>query len=377
MFKKKIIQVIDILEQGGAQQYLLDLLRELKKDFNFLVLAFKGGPVQKKIKDLGIEVKILGIDSQKIGLFYFSNTKKTLFWLKKYFQEYKPDIIQTHLLGADIWGRISAPKRAKIIQTIHSADSFRGNFLSRQGLKNMFFDKLLFGRTDLIIAVSQAAGQSILREGFNKSKIKVIYSGINRSKFLPQDSMRQAVRLAWGLSKQDLAIVSVGRLNPVKGFDILIKAFANIAAKYQNIKLYIIGGGPEEEKLKKNIRNLNLRKRVFLLGERDDVNKLLNGTDIFVLPSREESRALVLLEAATNKKAIIASNVGGIPEFIKHRKNGLLFQSLNHNDLAKKIEILIKNQKLRTGLAEQAFINSKIYTISSMAEKYKKIYHSL
>jgi len=377
MFKKKIIQVIDILEQGGAQQYLLDLLRELKKDFNFLVLAFKGGPVQKKIKDLGIEVKILGIDSQKIGLFYFSNTKKTLFWLKKYFQEYKPDIIQTHLLGADIWGRISAPKRAKIIQTIHSADSFRGNFLSRQGLKNMFFDKLLFGRTDLIIAVSQAAGQSILREGFNKSKIKVIYSGINRSKFLPQDSMRQAVRLAWGLSKQDLAIVSVGRLNPVKGFDILIKAFANIAAKYQNIKLYIIGGGPEEEKLKKNIRNLNLRKRVFLLGERDDVNKLLNGTDIFVLPSREESRALVLLEAATNKKAIIASNVGGIPEFIKHRKNGLLFQSLNHNDLAKKIEILIKNQKLRTGLAEQAFIDSKIYTISSMAEKYKKIYHSL
>jgi len=375
--KKRIIHVIDTLEQGGAQQYLLDLLDELKDDFEFLVLSFEGGPVAKKIKKLDVKVEILDIAPADIGFRYPFNIKKVLKWLRGKYNNFKPDIIQTHLLGADIWARLISPKNVKLIQTVHAADSFRGKFFNRKGLKNMFFDRYLIKKTNLIIVVSHAAQKSILDEGISKEKIKLIYSGINRNKFLPKNFMREKMRLAWHLSKKDLAIISIGRLDPIKGFDILLKAFKIICKHYKNIKLYLIGGGTEEANLKKLIKKMNLKGKVFLLGERQDVDKLLNGADVFILPSREEGRALVLLEAAANKKAIVASNVGGIPEFIKDRANGLLFRSLDCQDLATKIEILIRDKKLRVKLAEQAFLDSKKYDAYSMAKTYKQIYNSL
>ncbi|MDD3774249.1 MAG: glycosyltransferase [Patescibacteria group bacterium] len=373
--KKKIIHVIDTLEQGGAQQYLLDLLAALKNDFDFLVLAFEGGPVANKIKKLNIKVKILGIAPQDIGFSRPANIKKVLYWLQKSYNNFQPHIIQTHLLGADTWARLASPKKVKLIQTIHAADSFRGKIFSRKGLKNMFFDKALIKKTALVVVVSKAAEQSIFKENISENKIKLIYSGIDRKKFFPQKILRKKIRLLWNLKTTDLGFLAVGRLDKIKGFDILIKAFNLIIKKNQNLKLFFIGDGGERKNLKILVKNLNLTKKIFFLGERHDVNKLLNAADIFVLPSREEGRALVLLEAAANEKAIIASRVGGIPEFIKDQENGLLFRVGDEVDLAQKMIKLIKNKKLRFKLAQKAFTEGKKYTIKTMAKKYRKIYN--
>lgn len=372
---KKIVYVIDILEVGGAQQYIFDIINALKSEFDFHILAFEGGPFVQRFKKIGVKVDILGISSFKIGIRYPQNTIAALKWLEKKYSEIKPDIIQTHLLGADIWGRMAARKtKAEVIQTIHSAETFRGTS-SKFGLKTMFFDRMLAKNTNKIIAVSRAAKDSIAKQGIDPNKILVIYTGINTKQFAPSKDKRKKYRQDLQISDDEIAIGSVGRLETVKAFDVLIKAISLL--KNQNIKLFIAGDGTQKKNLQALINKLGLKKQITLLGTRNDVKDLLNAYDIYTISSHYEGMPLSLIEAAANQKAIIATKVGGIAEFISDNKNGLLIEPGNPKNLASKIEQLIKNKDLGEKLALQAFKDSqKFDIITYIANQYKKIYNA-
>lgn len=371
---KKIVYVIDILEVGGAQQYIFDIIKALKSEFNFHILAFEGGPFVKKFKKNGIKVDILGISPFKIGLRYPQNIIATLKWLENKYSEIKPDIIQTHLLGADIWGRMAAQKtKANIIQTIHSAETFRGTS-SKFGLKTMFFDRILAKNTYKIIAVSRAAKNSIIKQGIDPKKISVIYTGINTQLFAPNKNMRKKYCQALKISENEITIGSVGRLEAVKAFDVLIKAISMV--KNQNVKLFIAGDGTQKKNLQNLINKLDLKKQIILLGTRNDVKDLLNAFDVYVISSHYEGMPLSLIEAAANQKAIVATKVGGIVEFILDNNNGLLVEPGNPKILASKIDQLIKDKALGKKLALQAFKDSqKFDIITYIANQYRKIYN--
>jgi len=155
-------------------------------------------------------------------------------------------------------------------------------------------------------------------------------------------------------NESDKYILFLGFPWYLKGVDILIKAFKLISNEFPEYRLKIVGFCPDKtyfQKLAKGNNKIELCDPVFY----DEAIKLMSRCALFVLPSRTEAMGRVLLEAMASKKPIIASNVDGIPYYIKHGFNGLLFESENVGDLAEKIKIILNNPDYAKKLAENGY----------------------
>ena len=180
----------------------------------------------------------------------------------------------------------------------------------------------------------------------DKRKIIYVVQGVDTKIFHPRDTKK--------MEKESIIITTVSRLSPEKNILSLIKAFALLKSKYKNIKLFIVGFGPEEDKLKNLARSLKLNDVVFL-GYKPPVKvaEILRDTDIFVIPSLSEGFPSSMLEAMACKVPVIAG-----PAF-KEKKEWYEYVLLADGDeisIANAIEKLIKDAKLRKDLAEKAFL---------------------
>jgi glycosyltransferase involved in cell wall biosynthesis len=136
-----------------------------------------------------------------------------------------------------------------------------------------------------------------------------------------------------------------------------------------------VGDGPFLQELKSFINTLSLNSYVRFLGMRSDIPELMSIMDVFVLCSLSEGLPLTLLEAMASGRAIIATNVGGIPEVIEHGINGLLVEPDNHRALTEAIIQLLRDKSLAKRISESA--RNKLmenFTLDKMTEKYKEIY---
>ena len=132
-------------------------------------------------------------------------------------------------------------------------------------------------------------------------------------------------------------ILTVGRLSYQKGFDVLLRAFANIQPMFSSIKLVIVGDGELLEELVRQAIQLNLADRVVFTGKRLDVPNWLYNAKLFVLPSRSEGQSFALLEAMAAGVPIVASSASSIPDVVVHEKEGIIFEKDNVLDLTQKL----------------------------------------
>jgi glycosyltransferase involved in cell wall biosynthesis len=140
-----------------------------------------------------------------------------------------------------------------------------------------------------------------------------------------------------------------------KGVDVLIKAFLKVSDKFPGMKLKIVGHCPNEQEKARYVEMAGGNARVEILNPvfYDDAVKLIQDCTFFVLPSRSEAMGRVLIEAMACGKAVIGSNVGGIPDVIKDGENGLLFNSGDVDDLAKKMDTLLSNRGLMDAMGKR------------------------
>jgi len=140
-------------------------------------------------------------------------------------------------------------------------------------------------------------------------------------------------------------LVYIGRLHKTKGVDILIKAFDEVVKMYANLHLDIIGSGEEREFLDSLVKELKLETNISFLGSvsKEKVLEHFQEATIAIVPSRSEAFGYVVIEAMSVKTAVIGSRVGGIKEIITDKKDGLLFESENFQELALHIKKLIEN----------------------------------
>jgi glycosyltransferase involved in cell wall biosynthesis len=149
-------------------------------------------------------------------------------------------------------------------------------------------------------------------------------------------------------------ILYSGRLVELKGVQHLLDALGKLKEKRRDWVCWIVGDGDMKAELDLQSKVLRLEKEVVFLGKRDDVPSLMAQADIFVLPSIIENQPLSVIEAQLAGKAIIASNVGGLPEIIKHRVTGLLAPSGDTDKLYKYLDQLLGDDGLRRKLGSQA-----------------------
>jgi 1,4-alpha-glucan branching enzyme len=239
------------------------------------------------------------------------------------------------------------------------------------------FEILIARETDKIICPSPYLARELeVHCLVDKEKICVVPNGINLEEFdeIPDDDNI--------LSKYDLErdnyVLFMGRLSVLKGVQYLIEAFKAIRKEHANLKLVIVGTGEFERCL----RNLAYGvKNVVFTGYVDSlrVKKLLYENCVAVVaPSLYEGLPMMILEAMACRKAVVASDVGGIPSLIRHGKNGFLTRPKDVKDLEKFVRILVEDANLRKDMGSfSRKLVEKEFTVDKMVDKTLKVYQSL
>ena len=184
------------------------------------------------------------------------------------------------------------------------------------------------------------------------------------------------VREELGVGPDDVLVLAVGSLIPVKGHSVLLEALSRIPRASERIVVAIAGGGGEEEsRLRALATDLGIVSDVHLLGFRDDVSDLLRAADAFAMPSLSEGLPMAMIEAMLAGKAIVASEVGGIPELLPAPDLGLLVEPGDASGLAERLGELVRDRGLRERLGVAARAHAMAhFTASAMAEKYVALY---
>ena len=166
-------------------------------------------------------------------------------------------------------------------------------------------------------------------------------------------------------------LLSLSRLHPVKGINILLDAMLKIPDAH----LWIAGSGPLEKELKLQTSRLGLNDRVKFLGWRDDKEILMATADICVFPSRNDSFGAVIIESWAAKKTTVACKAPGPSGLISHRKDGILVEIDNTEEFAKSVNEIINNKKLAKNLANNGYNKfQKLYTEKEFVQNILAIY---
>jgi glycosyltransferase involved in cell wall biosynthesis len=383
--KQKILYLITQSEEGGAQRYVFDLAKSLKDEFEIAV-AFgeqgEKGELAKKLTAKNIPAYTLPHLKRAISPF---NDWRALFEIKKLIEKIQPDIIHLNSSKISILGSLAyllvkskiENRKSKIIYTAHGW-VFNEPMPTWKKLFYKYAEEITARWKDKIICVSEFDRLTALNEKIApEKKLVTIHNGIEPVNFLSREEA-QAKLGKLGIRDWSLGtnIVSIGNLYSTKGFKYLIEAIKLLITNHRSlITLTIIGEGEERKKLE-NLKKINgLGNNVFLAGRIDKASSYLKAFDLYVCSSVKEGLSYTIIEAMQACLPIAATNVGGNPELIQDNINGLLAESKNPENLAKKIEILIKNPNLKKQFGEEARKKMENeFTLEKMVKETINIY---
>jgi len=299
---------------------------------------------------------------------------KTVRPLSHLLRSLRPDIV--HCSGIDQYAGSYAILASRLIRvpivlgTIHTA----GPHPQRTPLAKLFawtVDHLL----DAVILVSQYCRTPVLRDRhLAPTKLTVIHNGVDLPpprREPPGSGPRTAGR------ERRTVIGSAGQLIPHKSYDTLLKA-AQLLTQRHDVHVTVFGEGPDRERLEKLARELDLSERIQLPGWQEDIYSALRLLDVFVLPSINESAGLVLLEAMACELPVVATRVGGIPEYVADGETGLLIPPRDPGALAQAIASLILDPAKRAafGRAGRQRVEAH-FTAERMMAQTARLYRRL
>ncbi len=357
----KILLLTDGMQPGGVERHVVHLANGLyERGVKVAVAATDGlfrGQLNPSIQFLELPLLHDG-SSRKRPLGFL----RTILILKKYVHDNKICIIHSHKRYTDFIARlvVSLSKFTIHLSTCHSIFTDMTWFPS-------------FG--EYTIACSNCVHQMLIElYGKFQGTVRVIHNGVPAfQKYSENLTMHSKKRL--GLSDNIRIISSIGGLSKQKKPEILLQAFSYILNKCKNVHLVFVGDGPEKQRIEKLIANCGLQYYVSMLPENSVVEEIMNISNFCILSSIREGFPLVLLEAASIGKPYIATDVGGVSEFIEHNKNGILVPPNDSNALAEAISYLLNNPRKVKVLGRNAKIKYKQrFTLEKMIDEIMEVY---
>ncbi|MBW4510101.1 MAG: glycosyltransferase family 4 protein [Scytonematopsis contorta HA4267-MV1] len=330
----KILHITnDVQEIGnGIINVAVDLACLQAKDGHDVAFASAGGEYEVLLAGYG--VKHFHLNQKRTPL----NILKAAVDYRLILQKFQPDIVHVHMMtGAVLALSLRFGNEYSVVSTLH-------NEFQRSSI--------IMGLADRVIAVSQAVANSISKWGISTEKIRVVPNGV-------LDSPRNCHKKDWTAENlKHPSIVTVSGMYRRKGVGELIEAFAAIAGDFPDAHLYLVGDGPELESLQEQASLTAFAERIHFEGFQREPQKYLLSTDIFVMASYSESFGLAIAEARTvGDSAIIASNVGGIPETLNGGQAGILVPPKNSQVLAITMKELLNNPEKLQWWKKQASSN--------------------
>lgn len=362
----RVLHLTTHLNIGGISNYILSLSKALKRRGVKSLVASGGGELEGEFKKYGIETKSLNIKTKSE---FSPKVLASIFKVSKMIKDYDVDIVHAHTRVSQVSGFFaSRMTRVPYVTTCH------GFFKRRLGRR--LFD--FWG--DKVIAISQPVRDSLIRDfNIEANRIAVVYNGVDPEKFSKDypDDYKSELKRRLGI-KNGLVVGTIGRLSPVKGHRFFIEAIKDAVSKTKDIQGIIIGDGPEEDTLKRLVKDLKIENNLRFMSSVTDTNEYLSIMDIFVFPSIKEGLGLSLLEAMAKGLPCIASNVGGISDVVTNDKTGILFNVGNVKSLSDSIIRLSGDSELRRrlGQAGRGVVKDK-FSLDIMADKVLGLYNKV
>lgn len=434
----KILHFITSLKIGGAESALVNFLtykrRQQPDGVQHTTLYLYHGPNVEKIQNLGISTYQL-----KGFLHHYDPIAfvRLLLFIKKY----KPDVIHTALWSANIIGRLAGWLLGiPVISDLHGSALDEGSFRNR-------LDALTAPLARKIVAVSSSVQESYQQavvpmvalkhyQNSVKQKLCVIPNGIEIELVRARSLENPLRRSDFGLNDNDFIIGAVGRLEPIKSYDVLIRAFALLQGQiiklnppstlqynfeHQDVisnsdpvskiscksytgsrvkyrddngsskaqlqltirerphrlpKLCLIGSGSQEQELKKLAKSLGITDSVNFVGARSDAIKFYPLFDCFTLSSQSEGLSIALLEALCFGLPIVSTHQDRQHDVITHNLNGLLVPVGNEQALADALKALLFDTEKRKAMRNANVQLIRSFDLSNTVHAYEQTYHS-
>ncbi len=366
---------------GGAQRYVYDLATHIPKDrFIVAVAAGGNGPLFTKLQEQGIrthEISALGRDV------HFTNEIRAFFDLYKIIKKENPDVVHLNSSKLGLTGAVAAKlagfhlhKKIKIIFTVHG---WVFNEDRPQIQKKILYILTRIGTIfqDHIIVIN-TRDYDTAKKFIPEKKLAFIFNGIEPPTFYPREHARKELsqKINRGLQEKNIVIGTIAELTKNKGVIHLVDAVQRLKDLPQ-LHTVVIGDGEEREVLLRKITQHGLGEKISIAGFIPDAARYLHGFDIFVLPSLKEGLPYAILEAMEAGLPVIASDIGGIPDLIEHKKNGFLVPAKNAGHLASTLRRVVGDTTLQRKIGNNAKeIRQTKFSLNAMIKKTMKLYLS-
>lgn len=357
----KCIHVISALKSGGMENTVKNLsLMQKANGYDVRIVC---------IRELGQTADYLMSQGMPVDLVYFKSRihPHSIMQLKKYFQKYQPDIIQTHNYRPNTSATIAAKLAGiPVLSTLHTVNRF-------DSWRQLMMDRFLSKMKDGIVCVSNIVRDEYIRVAkVSEDKMKVIYNGIDpKNVVLPQPEHAQvdALREKYGLNGCRIIGIA-GRFVKIKNLEGAIDIYDQLQKKYtEPVKLIMLGTGPMEDRLKKKVKDLGLEDDIIFPGFCSDMKPWFQLFDILLLTSLVEGFSLTVVEAMMNRLPIVASEVGGNLEAVTNGKEGFLYPLDQPGIAVDSICKILQSKELHEQMGQAAF--DKAMGSFTLEQQYK------
>ncbi|MFR2535251.1 MAG: glycosyltransferase family 1 protein [Clostridia bacterium] len=329
---KRILHIIGRMHMGGSETFLMNIYRNIdrkKIQFDFIVHTKEICEYDKEIEELGGRIyRIPPISKHPI-----KNMKAIRDILKN--NEYQYDTIHRHTNLSIVFTDLMIAKKMGIKNRYVHAHS-------NQSQKAKFIHKLCRPILNHLATKKFACSQAAAEWLFGKKEARntqIIYNAIDVDKFLYSEEIREEIRQVNGASDK-FVIGNVGRFERAKNHMFIIDIFGEIVRQNENFELWLVGDGSLKSDIQKKVESLGIEKKVKFFGIRKDVNRIIQGMDIFLFPSIYEGLGISFIEAqisgikcyvseAIQREAIITNNVKRI--YLKEGKEKWALKILSEN----------------------------------------------
>lgn len=361
MREPRVLHVVLDLKFGGLQRVLQDLTGQLAGEVESHVLVLSDpGQLAERVGRFA-HVHVLPRQS-----------RASLLWparLTGAIRALHPDILHTH---SGVWYKASlAGARAGVRMRVHTDHGrpYPDVWLGRR------MDGVASSRTHHVVAVSEALADQMARTVTGGRRPAVIPNGIDSCRFYPAAGLDS--RSALGVPAGALVIGSIGRLEPVKGYDVLIQAFARVARTLRDaeLRLVLAGDGSQRGELEALARSAGVAEMVIFAGWHDAPEEVYRALDVFALSSHSEGTSLSLLEAMSSGVCPVVTDVGGNATVLGPSLTDVLVKPDDPEGMAEQLVRVLESHELRARWA-QASRNRVLaeYDVQRTAAQYAQLY---
>jgi glycosyltransferase involved in cell wall biosynthesis len=363
----RVLHVIQNLNYGGMERLLADIVRGLDRsrfEAHVLVLQYFG-----RFADGLEEIAQL---HQAPPMSRWSMIRPAA--LARQVARIAPHVVHTH---SGVWYKASlAARMAGVERIIHTEHGRQ----SPDPLSYRAIDSLAARRTDVVVAVSEPLrNQLVATRVASARRMRVVQNGVDTNSFSPRPD-DGALRREIGVDEHVPIIGSIGRLEQIKGYDVMIEAFARLLSTWTEDRkpvLVLAGEGSHREQLERMIRQRGITPHVHLLGWRNDAHALHAGFTLFTMSSRSEGTSVSLLEAMSAGLCPVVTNVGGNADVLGAELAHRLTPTEDPNALAAAWLEALRDRVTRAGDAAAARVRvQREFSLSAMIHAYERLYAS-